>query len=216
MWTQEEILEISGELITELNMLKGKYLIILDDDIIVPNNNWIEVMSQALIDFPNLAYTSLLCSHIKTFLLSYTDPQAQEIQKSEYTIQFTNNIVIFGCVMLEKTLWQQYFSNIKLSHLELFEIEGDYKIKANQIGMKTGYILSHMAEHLGATNESDLVYYAWKVFYIFGLATTEYVEWRKNKTAFTKEEELTLRNKGYSDLFIEEIKNAFINSPFQS
>ena len=43
---------------------RGENLIILDDDIIVPNNNWIHVMSQSLADFPNLAYTALLCTHV--------------------------------------------------------------------------------------------------------------------------------------------------------
>ena len=71
-----------------------------------------------------------------------------------------------------------------------------------------GYIISHMADHLGRTPESDLVYYAWKLLYVFVLTKAEYVEWRKNKMAFTIEEEQILRNKGYSELNIEELKTS--------
>ena len=142
-WTGRNIGNF-GEVNYQANHATGEYLIILDDDIIVPNNNWIEVMFQSLTEFPNLAYTALLCSHIKTSLLSYTDP-SQELQKSEHTIQFTNHIVIFGCVMLKSLAAD--FSNIQLSHLELFEIEGDYKTKANAIGMKRLYSFTY-SEHL--------------------------------------------------------------------
>ncbi|KOP82304.1 hypothetical protein AMS60_07260 [Bacillus sp. FJAT-21945] len=193
----------------------GENLVILDDDIIVPNNNWIQIMSQSLSDFPNLAYTALLCSHIHLYLLSNKDPHDTVIHKPEYVFQLTNNVVIFGCVMLKKSFWEKYFSDIKLTHIALYDIDRLYKLKADEIGMKTGYIISHMADHLGRTQESDLVYCAWKILYVFGLTTEEYVDWRKNKTKFTIEEEELLINNEYSDLNIAELKTLIANSSFQ-
>jgi glycosyltransferase involved in cell wall biosynthesis len=193
---------------------RGKNLIILDDDIIVPNNNWLHVMSQSLEDFPNLAYVSLVWPTVKNEISTHTGFRDKIIQKLEYTIQFTNDMVVFGCVMMRKATWQQYFSHIHLTDRHLYAIDANYKVKANELRMKTAYIISHMAEHLGRTQESDLLYGAWKVFYAYALTRADYTEWRKNKTSFTIDEEHSLRNFGYPEIQIEELKKLITTSSF--
>ncbi|PGZ93590.1 hypothetical protein COE51_23530 [Bacillus pseudomycoides] len=193
---------------------RGENIIILDDDIIVPNNNWIHVMSQSLEDFPNLAYIALVWPAVKNDLSTRIDFQDKIIQKSEYTIQFSNDMVVFGCVMIKKAIWQQYFSNIHLTDRHLYAIDANYKVKANELGMKTAYIISHMAEHLGRTQESDLLYGAWKVLYAYALTREEYTAWRKNKTSFTTNEEHSLRNFGYPKIQIDELKKLITTSSF--
>lgn len=42
----------------------GENLVILEEDIIVPNNNWLQVMFNALQDYPDLAYVSPMWSGV--------------------------------------------------------------------------------------------------------------------------------------------------------
>ncbi|HDR4948342.1 TPA: glycosyltransferase family 2 protein [Bacillus cereus] len=191
----------------------GENLIILDDDIIVPNNDWIDIMFQTLCDFPNFAYVSLLCSHVESFLLSNRkDPKNKIIKKEKYTIQITPHIVIFGCIMLKKTLWKQYFSNIKLERIPLYDIDVHYGTIANNIGMEAGYIISHFAKHLGRSKESDQLYGAWKILYVCDLTLEDYVGWRNNKKTLTQIEESTLKKYGYNDVLIDYLKDKIKDS----
>lgn len=95
---------------------------------------------------------------------------------------------------VKKTLWKQYFSNIKLERIPLYDIDALYATIANNIGMEAGYVISHFAKHLGRSKESDQLYGAWKIFYICDLTVEDYVGWRNNKKTLTQIEESTLKN----------------------
>ncbi|MFS1512890.1 glycosyltransferase family A protein [Chengkuizengella sp. SCS-71B] len=185
----------------------GENLIILDDDTIVPNNNWIEVMSQSFEDFPQLAFVSLVWPAVLNRLKSTPSPPNLLFEKKEYTIRFMTNaiFIFFGCVMIKSSLWKKHFKNIKID-LPLYRIEPEYKKKAVEIGMDVGYILSHMAEHLSRTEEADPLNGAWKVFYAFGLTQKSYPDWRENKNSLSHVEEYSLNKFGYPQSQITEIK----------
>ncbi|WP_224752266.1 glycosyltransferase family 2 protein [Metabacillus arenae] len=183
---------------------KGEYLIILDDDIIVPKNDWIDVMSKALNDFPDTAYVSLVWQGVRKLLENNPNYKNHIIQQPEYNIYFDKSYVVFGCVMLKKSIWKKYFSDSNLVNKDLYGIDGYYKNKANQLGMRTGYILSHVPEHLGRTKHSDLLYGAYKVIYAYGLTKEDFVTWRRRKPTFTAKEKIALLKFGYHET---EIKN---------
>ncbi|MGH0945611.1 glycosyltransferase family 2 protein [Bacillus mycoides] len=187
------------------NYAKGENLIILDDDIIVPNNNWIDNMSRSLDDFPNLGYVSLMAKHSELFIFNNNEQLKNEIiNKKDYSILITTDMVIFGCVMLKRDLWERYFSKIKLEIMVLYDIDLYYKMVAEKNGLDTGYIVSHLADHLGRSEESDFAYGVWKVLYVYGLVFEDYGEWRRDKKNITSMEEEVLIKFGYTK---EQIKN---------
>lgn len=191
------------------SVAKGEYLVILDDDIIVPNNNWISMMSKALTDYNKLAYLSLIWSSVKQSLTTKAAFQHNIVKNADYSIYFDNSYVIFGCVMLKKELWQKHFSHPNLINKDLYGIDGYYQRKAKKLGMSTGYLISHMAEHLGRTEEADLLYGAYKVIYAYKLTKVDYVNWKKGKKKFTGREELALKHFGYNKSHIENLKKIF-------
>lgn len=191
------------------NFAKGEFLVILDDDIIVPKNNWITVMSKTFEDFENLAYVSLIWPAVLDNLQSTNDFKNRIINKSEYRFSFEDKFTVFGCVMLKKDLWRKHFSKSDLIKGDLYGIDGYYQQKANMLGMKTGYILSHMPEHLARTIESDPLYGAYKVIYAFGVTNKEYTNWRREKLEFSEKELLALKQFGYQEF---EIQNMWKNN----
>ncbi|MDP5275509.1 glycosyltransferase family 2 protein [Chengkuizengella axinellae] len=180
----------------------GEYLVVLDDDIIVPNNNWIEVMAQSLNEHPNLAYVSLAWSEMININANSLD---QFIQKPEYTMKMMKDVVILGCTMIKKSLWNEHF-NIK-EPLHWYGTDLKYKRKAAEKGMDTGMILSHMVEHLARTEQSDPLYGVWKVIYTEGLTQKNYKYWKENKNSLTPVEECELIQFGYPKSQIIEIEH---------
>ncbi|NBI28716.1 glycosyltransferase family 2 protein [Chengkuizengella marina] len=181
----------------------GENLVILDDDIIVPNNNWIQVMAQSLNQYPNLAYVSLAWH---AMINHNTSPLDKLIERPEYTIRFMKDVVILGCTMVKKSLWKKYFKNINTSYQHWYGTDKKYKAKANELGMDSGIILSHIAEHLSRTEESDFLYDIWKVLYAFGLTLKNYTEWKENKTSLSPLEEYALKLFNYPTSQIKKCK----------
>lgn len=190
---------------------KGEFLVNLDDDIIVPNNNWIEAMAKPFEDFPNLAYVSLMWHGVKV-KLKQDDPEFEQkiIYKPDYTIYFDNRYVYFGCVMIKKNIWKKHFAHAVQD--DLYGIDGYYQQKANSLGMKTAYLLSHVPEHLARTNDSDQLYGAYKVIYAYNVTKEDYYNWRKKKSHFTTYELQALRQFGYNNLEIAKLQKLFRQS----
>ncbi|NBI28718.1 glycosyltransferase family 2 protein [Chengkuizengella marina] len=180
----------------------GENLIILDDDIIVENNNWIEVMNKSFEDFPNLAYVVLTWPAIKDYNVSSLD---QLFEKSEYTIRMMDEVVIFGCAMIKKSLWKEHFKNIEVK-LHWYGIDREYKFKAQDLGMDTGIILSHKVEHLARTKKSDPLFGAWKIFYTYEFTEESYTVWKQNKSSLSIDEIDFLEKFGYQQSLIKDIK----------
>ena len=180
----------------------GKYIVKLDDDTIVPKSNWTLAMDQALKDFPDLAYVAL-------GMPIYQIGKSPAINKPDYSLEFTKDIVLFSCMMIRKKLWEQHF---KINETGLYGGEEmHFMKKAAALGMRKGYIVSHLCKHLGRTPESDPLYGAWKIFYGFkGSTRLDYPEWRKNFSLGQPEVEL-LKQVGYPDDQIAEIKHLLKN-----
>lgn len=187
------------------NQAKGEYIIKLDDDTVVPKKNWLQAMSQALSDFPNLAYVALA---LPIYKLGTSAP----IFKPNYTIKFYDNCVLFSCMMIRKNLWKEHFV---MNNTGLYGGEEYYYMKkANQLGLKKAYLISHVCEHLGRTAAADPLYGAWKVFYGFVKNTKlEYPEWRKSFQLGPNEINI-LKKVGYPDSQIEEIRILLTKTPF--
>jgi glycosyltransferase involved in cell wall biosynthesis len=175
----------------------GEYIVKLDDDTLVPKSNWLEAMSRALTEFPYLAYVALA-------LPIYPLEKCRAVMTPGYTLGFFDDCVLFSCMMIRKSLWKQHFV---ITDAGLYGGEELYYMqKANQLGLKKAYLLSHIGEHLGRTSKSDPLYGAWKVFYGFVKTTRlDYPEWRKSFSLGPAEYKI-LKQIGYPDEQIEEIK----------
>lgn len=176
---------------------KGEYLVKLDDDVIVPRKDWTGAMYQALKDFPDLAYVALQPSVVKT-------GTNHRVKRPKYSLEFRRNTVLFWCMMIKKQLWKKHFI---MTNLPLYGVgERDYERKANKLKMKKAYITSHVCTSLGRTEESDPLYGAWKLFYVkMKNQRSEFKEWKESFIIGPKETEI-MRNFGYPEDQIEEIR----------
>lgn len=180
---------------------KGDYIVKLDDDVIVPKNNWIKAMHQALKDYPNLAYVALKPSVIK---LSQYKPT---IRKG-YKLVFYNATILFWCMMIQRKLWKAHFV---LSKLPLYGVgERHYYHKSHELGLKRAYLVSHVCTSLGRTEESDPLYGAWKLFYVkLKDQRMGFPEWKKNFEFDPKAVQI-MKDFGYPDAQIAKIKELLI------
>jgi GT2 family glycosyltransferase len=175
---------------------RGEFIVKLDDDTIVPKNNWISAMSQALNDFSDLAYVALIMN-------IYQQGRNPPVAMPEYTLEIIDDCVFFSCMMIRKQLWSKHFV---ISKTGLYGGEEFYYMqKATELGLKKGYLLSHVANHLGRTAQADPLYGAWKFFYGVGQTGAGYEEWR---LCFTPNENdlNSMRRFGYPEDQIEEIR----------
>lgn len=181
---------------------RGRYIIKLDDDVIVPNKNWIQAMYQSLIDYPKLAYVALKPAAVKW-------EQKQRLVKPDYSLEFRRETILFWCMMIKKSLWQAHFV---MKNLPLYGVgERYFERKANQLGLKKAYLSSHVCVSLGRTNEADPLYGAWKLFYVkMKDKRAEFEEWKKF-FAIGPEEAEVMRRFGYPEPQITEIKNLLRN-----
>jgi glycosyltransferase involved in cell wall biosynthesis len=190
---------------------QGEFLVILDDDIIVPNNDWIDAMAKTFDDFPDLAYVSLAWNAfkypVKNNITQNPEFKQKVIYKPGYTIYFENKFTIFGCVMIKKNIWKRHFVNVVTG--DIYGIDGYYQQKANALGMKTAYLLSHEPVHLVRTDEADPLYGAYKVIYAFGVSKQDYPSWRLGKSQFTFNEQRALMQWGYNSFEIAKLQNVF-------
>ncbi|MDM5284686.1 glycosyltransferase family 2 protein [Peribacillus frigoritolerans] len=187
---------------------KGEFLVNLDDDIIVPNNDWINAMSKPFDDFPDLAYVSLAWNavnySIKDQVTQGPEYKQNVVYNPDYTIYFVSIFTMFGCVMIKKNIWKKYFANVVQG--DLYGIDGYYQQQANALGMKAGYLLSHEAEHLVRTKEADFLYGAYKVLYAFKLLKQDYPSWRSGKSKLTKNERQVLKQFGYKPFEVDKME----------
>lgn len=180
---------------------RGRYIVKLDDDVIVPNKNWIQAMYQALTDFPKLAYVALKPSPLK--------PERRRLTvKPGYTLEFRQGTVLFWCMMIKKSLWQSHFV---MNNLPLYGVgERYYERRANQLGLKKAYLASHVCTSLGRTKEADPLYGAWKLFYVkMKERRATFDKWKKNFTIGPEEAEI-MRRFGYPDEQIIEIRDLLL------
>jgi glycosyltransferase involved in cell wall biosynthesis len=184
---------------------RGKYLVKLDDDVIVPRKDWTGAMGQALQDYPRLAYVALLPAAVKR-------TPGNQVKNPRYTLEFRLSTIIFWCMMIRKELWQQHFF---LTDLPLYGVgERDYERIANQLGLKKAYLTSHVCTSLGRTEEADPLYGAWKLLYVkMKKNRREFVEWKKTARIGPEETEV-MRRFGYPEEQIEEVRKLLAkNSP---
>jgi Glycosyl transferase family 2. len=174
----------------------GDYLVRLDDDAVLPKNNWIQAMSQALNQFPDLAYVGLPWPGIPL-------TGVNRISTAEFTLEYAD-MVLFTCVMFKRSIWQSYFV---IPQQGIYGNDDSYSAqKAHQIGLKIAYLVSHPCEHLGRTPECDPLYGAWKVFYAMNITTSDFETWRNSISQINPQEENLLRQFGYPQEQIEQIK----------
>lgn len=179
---------------------RGRYLVKLDDDIIVPRNNWLAVMRRALIETPSLAYI-ILPWHKPTF-----QRRQPIINRRDYRVKlWLREPAIFGCVMIRRDLWRKHFfyRNPGLYGWE----EHFFLERINKLGKKQGFLLSHPCRHLCRTRGTDPLYGVWKVLYAYkypdaGLAN--FPLWRKSFQPTLQMVEF-LRQKGYTEVTIEQL-----------
>jgi glycosyltransferase involved in cell wall biosynthesis len=177
----------------------GDYLVRMDDDAVLHKNNWIKAMSQALNQFSDLAYVGLPWPGI-----SLTG--VNRISTPEFTLEYAD-MVLFTCVMFQRSIWRSYFI---IPQQGIYGNDDSYSAqKANQLGLKKAYLISHPCEHLGRTSECDPLYGAWKVFYAMNSTNADFGTWRNSISQINSQEENLLRQFGYPQDQIEQIKMIF-------
>lgn len=182
----------------------GEYLIRMDDDAVLPKNNWIHAMSQALNRFSDLAYVGLPWPGVP---LTGND----RINTPEFTLEYAD-VVLFTCVMFRRSIWRSYFV---IPQQGIYGNDDTYSAqKANQLGLKKAYLISHPCEHLGRTPECDPLYGAWKVFYAMNITNLNFEPWRNSMGKISLQEENLLRQFGYPQDQIEQIKT-ILSKPYQ-
>ncbi|HEY8391956.1 MAG TPA: glycosyltransferase family 2 protein [Capillibacterium sp.] len=176
---------------------QGEYIVKLDDDVLVPRNNWTAAMYQALRDYPTLAYIALLPAPLRTN--SYP-----RVKRNGYTLEFRRSTILFWCMMIEKNLWKKHFY---LTDLPLYGVgERDYERKANELGLRKAYLTSHVCTSLGRTEEADPLYGAWKLFYVKKKdQRSDFLTWKKSFQLGPAEVEI-MKRFGYPDQQIEEVR----------
>lgn len=177
---------------------KGEYIVKLDDDVIVPQKNWIEVMHRALKDHPDLAYVALQPAAIKSA------PTKPVVCKG-YTLEYHDDTIIFWCMMIPRRLWRTKYM---MRNLPLYGVgERYYNQITHELGLRKAYLASHVCTSLGRTKESDPLYGAWKLFYAKQKENrADFPQWQKNFQLGSEETQI-MRDFGYPDDQIAEIKS---------
>lgn len=182
---------------------RGRYLVHVDDDVIVPQNDWLQAMKNALSDHEKLAYVSLPWKPASPTNIK----NAPVIRGSNYQLVYCNVDVL--CTMMEGELWENEFSSLKMNKY-YFGTRFLYYGGAQKIGKTCGYIISHWVNHLGRTVESDLLYGAWKVLYAKKITKNDYTRWREQEV-LSKESIDVLRAFGYPSEQLSLIEKTFSN-----
>ncbi len=151
---------------------QGEYLIKLDDDTIVPDTNWSRAMFQALCDFSELAYVGLTVP-------IYPIGKYPWQKRSTYTLEISEDLVHFACIMIKKQLWQQHFQIPNNDRTLYGNDESFFMAKAQNLGLKKGYLVSHQCQHLARNHQSDPLYGVWKIFYLAKHTTADFNLWRQ-------------------------------------
>lgn len=176
---------------------QGDYLVRMDDDAVVPRNNWIEVMFKALNQFPDLAYIGLPPHGTPL-------PSVNRVITPAFTIVYVD-FVLFTCVMFNRNMWKAHFI---LQPQGIYGYDDVYSAQiATQSGFKIAYLVSHPCEHLARASGNDPLYGAWKILYVTRATSVDFPAWGKRVKRITPQEEEYLRIWGFSPEQILEIKN---------
>lgn len=176
---------------------QGDYLVRMDDDAVVPANDWILKMYEALNQFPELSYIGLPFRDIPLSGLN-------RLSKPGFTIEYSD-MVLFTCVMFKRDIWRAHFV---IPTQGIYGNDDVYSAqKAKELGFKVAYLVSHPCEHLARTPGSDPLYGVWKLFYALKKTYMDFPIWRRTVRRITPKEEEHMRGFGYSTKQIQEIKN---------
>ena len=182
---------------------KGKFLVNVDDDIIVPSMGWLGAMEKALLENPGLAFVSLPWVPASPRL-----NVGKIIEKSNYTLEIRDEAIFLMCAMMDRGIWIKHFSHLKNKSI-YGDFEPVYYRALQKSGHKCGYLTTYFVRHLGRTKESDILYGAWKV--LFGLYNSTELEFDKWLLSgqLTSEDIQRLKKFGYPQEQIEEIRSKF-------
>jgi glycosyltransferase involved in cell wall biosynthesis len=176
---------------------QGEYLVRMDDDAVVPRNNWIYAMCEALQRSPELAYVGLPFAKIPLSGMN-------RVSTPNFTIEYADT-VLFTCVMFKRDVWRAHFV---IPTQGIYGNDDNYSAqKAKELGLKLAYLVSHPCEHLERSSESDPLYGAWKLFYAFKSTQADFPVWRRSVSRITATEEQLMRGFGYSPGQIQEIRH---------
>lgn len=182
----------------------GRYLIRMDDDAIVPNNNWIYAMRQALKHFPDLAFIGLPPQ-------GFSLPGVNRVTAGDLVIEY-HDFVLFTCVMFKRDLWKAHFI---MPPQGVYGYDDGYASqKAMELGLKKAYLVSHPCLHLGRTKECDPLYGAWKLFYAIKRTDQDFAAWRKTISKLNEDDEKLMKDFGYPADQIAEIKKIIRHGKF--
>lgn len=152
---------------------RGEFLVHLDDDVVVPEEGWINAMEKALLDNPDLGIVSLL------FEPATPELGRGEIREAEHcTLEVRCEPIFAMCAMTERSVWQHCFSGL-IGHGVYDFIEPVYFQALKQCEKKSAYLTSHYVKHLARTEQSDLLYGIWKVLYAKNFTKLPFEEWRE-------------------------------------
>lgn len=186
---------------------QGQYLIKLDDDIIVPQTNWLADMAKATEEH-NLAYVAL-----PWIPETINDPKSGTfVQGNDYVLNFPRKAIIFGCVMIRRDLW---FAKFIFNPSTLYGYEELYwRDRAKEMGLRPAYLVNHPVEHIGRSQEADTLYGAWKILYAKGYAHPHINDFAAFRESFVLDGEAMelLKNFGLSQVDLQQLWQATVQS----
>ncbi|MDA8234756.1 MAG: glycosyltransferase [Clostridia bacterium] len=181
---------------------RGRYLVKLDDDIIVPRNNWLAAMRRTLESFPPLA---CIAAPWQPEVLQ-DQPGQRVVTRPGIKVKLCYRPLIFGCVMFRREEW---FKHFVFRDSRLYGYEEDWVFQQiKKMGRRQGYLISHRVLHLARRGEDDPLYGMWKVLYAFKFPDpliNSFPVWRKSFKPTTKMVSY-LRNWGYRNLTLEKMQ----------
>lgn len=175
----------------------GQFVIKVDDDSMVPSNNWITAMSDAITN-RNLAYVALPFHAI-------IGKGYERVQEYGYELEYFDDGILAGVLMIKRDLWQDHFRLPNSKDRLYGQEEAHYHEVSRALGMGKAYLISHPYTHLGRTPDCDGLYGAWKLFYALGRTNEEYPVWRLS-FQMTEENIQVMYDFGYPDDQIEDMR----------
>jgi GT2 family glycosyltransferase len=158
-----------------LTLAQGEYVVKLNDDLVVPPG-WHLAMARALSEHSCLAYLALPWTPEQTAV----SPDEQTLDGQGYRVKL-DDVIWFGCVMLERRMWQQHFVYDQPGFYHGGE-EVFYAQQARNLGKSRGYLVSHPGVHLARTPATDPLYGVWKVLSASGHPAAcheDFARWRE-------------------------------------
>jgi len=172
----------------------GKYILKVDDDVLVPfNTNWLQIMGSIMDSMPKLAFLSPNSNVIQGGKIETMNLDLP-LYKGGLNL-YLSGIISWTCLMMRKDLYREFgplkgtvvtvSGNVRNPRLYGGE-EQYYCIKARQAGLPFGYLTDLWAIHLDNENR-DIEYVLWKYCYGYlGVTHLPYDEFKNNKSELDK------------------------------